>query len=279
LTVATRASASRASPPRRVTIAAFLRRDFGITRSYRFPFVLDAISGLFQLGAYFFLSRAFGDVGPAQLNGAPSYFAFAAVGVVISMVIQATVQGMAQRVREEQLCGSLEALMAQPLNALQTCAGLTAFPFAFALVRATIYLIVASFWMDLDVADISFVGVVVIFVLSATALACVGVVAAAVVLVLKRGDVLTNIVVFGMTLVSGSIFPVSALPDWLANLGSILPFRFAFDGARDALFQGSGWGSDALALAGFTVVGFPIAVWLFATALHSIRRTGSLGQY
>jgi ABC-2 type transport system permease protein len=266
LTVVTRASASRASPPRRVTIAAFLRRDFGITRSYRFPFVLDAISGLFQLGAYFFLSRAFGDVGPAQLNGAPSYFAFAAVGVVISMVIQATVQGMAQRVREEQLCGSLEALMAQPLNALQTCAGLTAFPFAFALVRATIYLIVASFWMDLVVADISFVGVVVIFVLSATALACVGVVAAAVVLVLKRGDVLTNNVVFGM-------------PDWLANAGSILPFRFAFDGARDALFQGSGWGSDALALAGFTVVGFPIAVWLFATALHSIRRTGSLGQY
>jgi ABC-type transport system involved in cytochrome c biogenesis permease component len=279
LSVATRPSTSQASVPRRVAIAAFLRRDFGITRSYRFPFVLDAISGLFQLGAYFFLSRAFGDVGPAQLNGAPNYFAFAAVGVVIAMVINATVQGMAQRVREEQLCGSLEALMAQPLNALQTCVGLTAFPFAFALTRATAYLVLASFWMDLNVSEITFVGVVSIFLLSATALACVGVVAAAVVLVLKRGDVLTSVLVFGMTLVSGSIFPVSALPDWLAGMGSVLPFRFAFDGARDALFQGSGWGPDALALAGFTVVGFPVAVWLFTRALHWIRRTGSLGQY
>jgi ABC-2 type transport system permease protein len=279
LSVATRPSASRASVPRRVAIAAFLRRDFGITRSYRFPFVLDAISGTFQLGAYFFLSRTFGDVGPAQLNGAPSYFAFAAVGVVIAMVISATVHGMAQRVREEQLCGSLEALMAQPLNALQICVGLTAFPFAYALTRATVYLIAASFWMELQLAEISFVGVVVIFLLSAAALACVGVVAAAVVLVLKRGDVLTSVLVFAMTLISGSIFPVSALPDWLASLGSVLPFRFAFDGARDALFLGSGWGVDALKLAGFTVVGFPVAVWLFAKALHSIRRTGSLGQY
>jgi ABC-type transport system involved in cytochrome c biogenesis permease component len=279
LTAVTRPSSSPASRPRVVAIAAFLRRDFGITRSYRFPFVLDAISGLFQLGAYFFLSRTFGDVGPEQLNGAPTYFGFAAVGVVISMVINATVQGMAQRVREEQLCGSLEALMAQPLNALQTCVGLTAFPFAFALTRATFYLILASFWMELDLAKVSFIGVAVIFVLSATALACVGVLAAAVVLVLKRGEVLTSILVFGMTLISGSIFPVSALPNWLASVGSVLPFRFAFDGARDALFLGSGWGSDALALAAFTVVGFPLAVWLFATALHSIRRTGSLGQY
>jgi ABC-type polysaccharide/polyol phosphate export permease len=133
--------------------------------------------------------------------------------------------------------------------------------------------------MDLDLGTVSFIGVAVIFILSATALACVGIVAAAAVLVLKRGDVLTSLVVFAMTLVSGSIFPVSALPDWLAGAGSVLPFRFAFDGARDALFQGSGWGPDALALAGFTVVGFPIAVWVFATALHRIRRTGSLGQY
>ena len=261
------------------TTAAFLRRDLSVIRSYRFPFVVDTFFGVLQLAVVYFVSRTFDDVGSEQLDGAPSYFAFAAVGIVISLVVEAAAEGVSDRVRDEQLSGSLEALMAQPLTAAQVCAGFTAFPFGFAVVRAIVYLLIAAFWMELDLGQTSWIGFAAIFLASATALVSLGIVAGAAVLVFKRGQVISGALIFGMTLITGAVFPVSALPDWLAQAGSVLPLRFAFDGARDALFQGSGWGRDVLGLAAFTAAGLPVAVWLFGRALEASRRAGSLGQY
>ena len=279
MSTATRPSSSldRYRPGR--VVGAFLRRDLSIVRSYRFPFVLDTLFGVLQLAIFFFLSKTFEGAGPQGLDGAPSYFAFAAVGMVIALVIEAAAEGISERVREEQLSGSLEALLVQPINAASLCAGLAAFPFAFAQIRALVYLLIAAVLMGLDLSETSWIGFTAIFVTSAFALAGLGIVAAAAVLVFKRGQVISGLAIFGMTLITGAVFPVSALPDWLARLGSVLPLRFSFDGARDALFQGSGWETDALALGGYTLVGIPIAVLLFAKALDATRRAGSLGQY
>jgi ABC-2 type transport system permease protein len=270
---------SRARGGTFAVLSAFIRRDWSVTRSYRLPFILDGFYGLLQLAVFFFVSETFGDVGAAELDGAPNYFAFAAVGIVIGLVIEAASQGIAERVREGQLSGTLEALMSQPLSTGQLCAGLAAFPFIFAVIRAAIYLLIAGLFMSDELADASWLGLAVMFVTAAMAIACLGLLAGAAVLVYKRGEVLAGMLLFGMSLVSGSVFPVSALPDWLEAIGRVMPLRFAFDGVRDALFQGSGWGSDALVLTGFGVVGIPLAVWVFGRALGAARRAGSIGQY
>jgi ABC-2 type transport system permease protein len=169
--------------------------------------------------------------------------------------------------------------VAQPLNSLHICAGFTAFPFAYAVIRATVYVVIAGLWMGLDMGKANWIGLAAVALTAAAALASLGIVAGAAVLVFKRGGLISLTLVFGMTLISGSIFPVSTLPDWVAAAGSVLPLRLAFDGAREALFQGSGAGAEALGLAGFAVVGLPLAVWLFGRALNHTRKTGSLGQY
>jgi ABC-2 type transport system permease protein len=259
--------------------SAFIRRDFSIARSYRLPFILDGFYGVLQLAVYYFISETFSEVPATDLQGAPSYFAFAAVGAVMGLIVEAAGEGMAFRVREEQLSGSLEALVAQPLTALELCVGFISFPAIFAAARTAVYLFIAALWMDLDVSNTSWIGLVVMFVTSITALAWIGILAGALVLVLKRGEVLAGMVLFAMTLLGGSIFPISTLPDFLAAIGRIVPVRFSFDGVRDALFVGSGWEADALALLGFTAVGFPLAVWLFGHALHHAQRAGSLAEY
>lgn len=276
---ATPASSFRARPATFTVLSAFVRRDWAVTRSYRLPFILDGFYGALQLAVFFFVSRTFGDVGPSQLDGAPSYFAFAAVGIVIGLVIEAASEGVAERVREGQLSGTLEALMTQPLSTAQFCAGLAAFPFVFALIRACLYLLIAALFMSDELAGASWIGLAVMFLTAAMAVACLGLLAGAAVLVYKRGEVLAGMLLFGMSLLSGSVFPVSALPDWLEAIGRVLPLRFAFDGVRDALFQGSGWATDALVLTGFGVIGLPLAVWVFSRALEAARKAGSIGQY
>jgi ABC-2 type transport system permease protein len=173
----------------------------------------------------------------------------------------------------------LETLLTNPLTSVELCLGLVGFPFLFALARTVVYLGIAGAWMNLDVSQTSWPGLGLVLVSAAFALSALGILAGAIVLVLKRGDVLTGTIVFGMTLVSGSVFPISALPDWLEPIGKIVPTRFAFDGARAALFTGNGWETDAAFLAAFGVAALPLCLIAFSRALSYAKRSGSLAQY
>jgi ABC-2 type transport system permease protein len=259
-------------------VRAIARRDFLITRSYRLAFALDAFYGLLALAVYFFISKTF-EGASVDLGGAPSYFAFAAVGVAVGLVLDAASGGVASRLREEQLTGTLEALACQPLRSIELAVGLVAFPFLFALARAVVYLGAAVIWSGLDVSDTSWTGLVVVLAVSGVALSPLGLIAGAVVLVLKRGVVIVSAVVFALILLSGAAFPVSVLPGWLEAVSAVLPLRFAFDGTRAALFEGTGWAADVVALALFGLVGIPLGLLSFAGALSFAKRRGSVAQY
>ncbi len=258
---------------------ALVRRDFLVTSSYRFPFFLDLVFGVVNLIMFFYISRTFGDAATTGLQGAPSYFAFAAVGVAITLVIQAASTGLAQRLREEQLTGTLEALQAQPISASETAFGLVGFPFAFALARAALYLLIAAIFLGLDVSDADWLGFALVLIVSSAAIASIGIGLGALVLIFKRGEALAGLVTFGLGFLGGAFFPLSLLPDLLQPLLSVNPTKYALDGVREALFQGQGWSDEILALVIFSFVALPIAVWGFRGALHHARRTGTLAQY
>ena len=88
-------------------------RDLAITRSYRFALFLDFVLAVLDLCVYYYISKSL----PRRrrtLDGAPSYFAFVAVGLTVTVVISSASAQLAQRVREEQLTGTLEALVSSP---------------------------------------------------------------------------------------------------------------------------------------------------------------------
>jgi ABC-2 type transport system permease protein len=256
-----------------------IRRDVAITRSYRTAFVLDIVFGVLNLAMFFFISRTFGHVTGVELHGAPNYFAFASVGIAITIVIDSASAGLAQRIRGEQLAGTLEALLIQPITVGEVAFGLAGFPFVFAMVRSLFYLVIAAIWFHVDLAHASIPGFVLVLIASGFAFTGLGIILGAVVLIVKRGDVLVGMVVFTMGLISGAFYPVSVLPDWLEAIGRVMPTRFAFDGLRSAMFLGSGWWGDVAALVVYSVVGIPAAIAVFAAALRRGARTGSLGQY
>lgn len=267
------------SRPRGPVVAAVVRRDYHVARSYRLPFVLDLFYGVINLVVFFFISRTFGDTAAADLDAAPDYFSFAAVGIALTIVLAAASTGLAARIREEQLTGTLEALVAQPLTTTEVALGLAGFPFLFAIVRAGFYILVAAAFMGLDISETDWIGFASVLLVAGVALSGLGVLFGALVLLVKRGEVLAGMVTTGMGLVSGAFFPVSVLPDWLEPLGAIMPTRFAFDGLRDAIFRGEGWGGDVLALTAFAALSLPLAILACREALRHARRTGSLGQY
>jgi ABC-2 type transport system permease protein len=260
-------------------IAAIARRDYRITRSYRLAFGLDILYGGLELATYYFVSKVVGDVDPASLAGAPTYFAFAAVGLVIAAVLTAATYSVATAARQEQLVGTLEVIAAQPVTPLELSSGMVCFPLAFASARAAVYLAIAALFMHLDVSNANWFGVVMTLAATAAAMVPIGIVAAASVLVLKRAPIVVGAAVSLMTLVSGALFPIALLPHGLQWLARLLPIRFSYDGVRAAMFVGSGWYTDVLALLAFAVVAAPISVLAFSRAFAHARRSGTIAEY
>jgi ABC-2 type transport system permease protein len=260
-------------------IYGLIRRDWRIVRSYRTALLTDLTFGCLNLLVYYYISRTLKVSVKGGLDGAPSYFAFAAVGVSLSVVLQAAITGVSRRLREEQLTGTLEALYAQPISGTELAIGLAGFPFLFAVFRAFIYLLIAGSVLGLSFAHCAWVGLILSFLATGVALGAVGVALAALVLVFKRAEAVGALGTFGMSLLGGAFFTTRVLPHWIRPLADVVPTRFAFGAARDALFGRSDWISSAVVLAGFGVGLGALSLVLFSLALrHSVRR-GTLNQY
>jgi len=259
-------------------VSAIIMRDYAVTRSYRFALLFDLLLAIVDLCVYYYISKAL--PGATQdLHGAPDYFAFVTVGLAVTVVIGSASAQLAQRVREEQLTGTLEALVTQPVKSNELAFGLGGLPFLLALGRASVYLVVATVLLGVSFAGADWVGFVVVMAATGAALLGLGVALGALVLVIKRATVVVTLTTFALGLLGGAFFPISVLPDWLEPIAKIVPTRFAFDGLRAALFTGGGWAGDAAALLGIAAVGVPLGLWLFHRALDHCRRTGSLVQY
>lgn len=261
------------------SVLSLIGRDYRIARSYRLAFLLDTFFGLLNLITFFFISQVFEGERPEGLGPAPDYFAFVAVGLAIALVLQAASTGLARRIREEQLVGTLEVLVVQPISSAELAMGLAGFPFAFAMARAVIYLLIAGLFLQLDISQANWIGLVGMLFLAAAAFIPLGIALGALVIVFKRGEVLAAIVTFGLGLLSGALFPIAELPGWAGAVGRVLPTRFAFDGVRAALFKGHGYGNDMLALTIFIAVGMPLAIAGFSRSLEWARSRGTLSQY
>jgi ABC-type multidrug transport system permease subunit len=267
------------SLPRWHVFGAIVWRDYLNKRTYRLGFALDVFNGILTLMIYFFISRFFSEPSKAALNGAPTYFAFAAAGIITAGLIQSGTVELGIRLREEQLAGTLETLAAQPLTPLEMCLGLVGFPFAFAVGRAMLYMVIVAAAEGLDLLKVSWVGLVTVLAGTGAAFAALSIAAAASILVVKRGEMIASMLVGIMVVFSGSVFPISSLPGWLQPIARVLPPHVAFDGVRNALFRGTGWELDALALLVVAGVGIPLAASIFGLALNAAQRSGSMAEY
>jgi ABC-2 type transport system permease protein len=259
-------------------IAALARSDLLITSSYRLSFVSDISWGAINLLVYFFISKLV-DAGAEEVSPAPSYFSFAVAGLVMSLVMYAASTGVSNRVRNDQLTGTLEILCAQPLRASELALGVVSFPLGFAVVRAAGYLVFAALALNLDAPGADWLGAFTMLVVAGAAFAPIGILATGAAIVFKRATSFAAAIVYGMTFVSGAVFPTSVLPDWLQSIGHAMPTWFAYQGLRSALFTGGGWYGDAGLLVGFAAIGLPCSIFLLSASLKRAKRDGTLGQY
>lgn len=264
-------------------VVAFLRRDFRINLSYRASFVLQLFAILFPLALFFYLGRVVDQTRFADQhqNLSGGYFGYVVVGLALLAIVAASLSSFSRKLREEQMSGTFEALMATPRSPSLIVLSSA----AFELLRATVsgMMMIAAgivlFGLRLDLGPGSIAVTLVALVGFLGLFASLGVAVAAFTVVIKQTAALLSMVVSGLAFFGGVYFPIEVLPTPLEQLAAALPFTWGLDVLRASLLGGT---VDPVQLGGLLASAallLPVALLGFTMAVRRARQTGSLAEY
>jgi ABC-2 type transport system permease protein len=264
-------------------VPAFLRRDFLVMLSYRVAFVSDILAIGVQAVMFGFLAQL---VDPSVLptyNGVETgYFEFVMVGVVIATVSGLLLQKVSTAIRQEQMIGTLEALLVTPTSPTTVQAGSVAFDMLFIPFRMAALLLAVALTLGLSFYASGILPSLVLLAGFVPFVWGLGLMAAAAIVTFRRGGGLVGFMMSVLGLVSGAFFPLTLLPAWLQTLAEANPVAIAMEGTRNALIGGAGWegiGHDMLVLVPLSLAALFAGVAAFRAALAREHRQGTLGLY
>jgi len=267
---------------------AFIRRDLLIESSYRSAFVLQ-FSGVFvSVGIWFFLSDMIHGMAP-NMRGVEGgeYFPFILVGIAFYHYLTVALTSFASRVRNEQLTGTLEAMLVSPTRTPTLILASSLWDFVFTSFRVVVYLAVGvgvSYLAGRPIA-IHLGGILpsaVILALTILSFCGIGIIVASGVIYLKKGESINSFVLSASALVGGVFYPTEGMPAWLQSFSAFLPITYALRGIRRALLSGAGLFDllpEIRVLLLFVAVLVPLGLMVFRWSLVGARRDGTLVQY
>lgn len=264
-------------------LGAFLTRDFYTEVSYRASFVISLFGVLFSTFLFYFLSEFIGPgVAPALERYGGDYFAFVLIGIAFSGYFTVGLTGFSSALRQAQMSGTLEAMLMTPTSLPMLIVGSALWSYLFTTLRVVVYLLVGTLLLGTNLGRANYLGGLVALVLAVVAFASIGIIAASVIMVIKRGDPITGLFGNVANLIGGVFYPVEILPEWLQVVARLLPITYALDAMRLALLSGASWreiAPDLLALLAFCVILFPMSLMVFRFAVQRARQEGTLTHY
>lgn len=260
-------------------VVSVVRRDLLMASRYRTGFVLPIIGALVEVVAFYFLARA---IGPGFRPGGMDYFEFLLIGTGGYTFFVMGISAFLNVVRDAQQTGTIEVLMSTSTPA-HTVVFLSALS---ALVRNALrflcFLAAGLVLFGFSFRHANLATGATVFFFSFVITAAFGMLAAALQISIQKGSAVLWVFTSGTWFLTGTLFPVNVLPDWLRSVSKLIPVTYSLDGLRAALLMGSGMRTmipDLLALAGFALVLCPFGLAMFSMALRQARQNGTLTSY
>ncbi len=267
---------------RRTLVWGFLVRDFLQEYSYRMNFVMQVVGVVASLTIWFFLGSFFTQFPQlADRLGGMDYFSYSVIGIAFLRYLSSLNSTFARKVRQEQVTGTLEAMLCTP----NRVTSLVLMSSAYEVLASSAWILA---WLGLGrLFGASFhlpapVPAALLLVLVMGAFASIGILSAGMTIYFKRGDPLTWLVSSGSALLGGVFFPASALPAPLDTLSTLIPITHAVEGFRELVVRQAGLGAigpHLQYLGLFTAVLLPLGLALFHLALRRARAEGTLVHY
>lgn len=260
------------------TMAAFLRMDFIEEISYPMSFAFSLLRTVVPLFLYYFIGQLIRD---ERVGG--DYLTFVVIGLALSAMLQGAMAGFGGSLQRAFMRGTLETFLVEPVPWTFLPVAMNLWQIILGIVSGIVILVVGAM---LGAAFVTggipaFLLLTLLGILASTA---IGVLSAALLMLTLKSQPVLHVYNLAASLLAGSVFSVSQLPDWLQWLSWAIPHTYVINGARTVLMEDPGAFSIPLstaiiALVVFTIVVFPIGVILFRRSLEFARKMGLLSGY
>ncbi|HQQ36575.1 MAG TPA: ABC transporter permease [Methanothrix sp.] len=260
----------------------FIKRGYLLQMSYKFDFLLRLFFMLFNILTYYFIAKMMGDAAAQYLEPyGGDYFSFVLIGMAFSGYLMISLRSFSESVRDEQMMGTLEAMLVTPTRTSSIIALSSLWSFIFASFRVLIYLLVGVI-LGVDMSRANIGGALLILILTIICFSSIGILSASFIMVFKKGDPINMLLMGTSELFGGVLFPIEVFPDWLQSISHILPITYSVNGMRHALLQGYSLAElvpDILTLVLFSLALLPISLFIFDRAVMKVKAEGGLVQY
>lgn len=258
-------------------IIAVMRKDAITAARYRNGFVLSTLAQAAQLAAFYYLARA---VGPQFRPEGMPYFLFLLIGTGFYTFLLAGTHNFLKTIQESQQTGTLEVLLttATPAALLVSLGALSAF--GEDLLQFLIY-IGAGIFLFAPALHISALACLLAFGFSILSAFAIGLFAAGVQISMHKGSAVLWVLGSGGWLMSGTMFPVAALPKPVQMVSYFIPFTHSLAAMRLAALGGSFVvaARELGILAIFSLLLVPAGIAFFSWMVRQARQNGTLSFY
>lgn len=265
------------------TALNFIIRDFTIAASYKFSFFLQFFGIFFSVLTFYFIAKMFGGAAIPYLEPyGGDYFSFVLIGIAFSNYLWTGMGSFSGSIRNEQMMGTLEAILVTPTKISLIILSSSLWNFIFTSIKVLIYLLIGIFLFTVDMSNANIFAALIILVLTIICFSSLGILSASFIMVLKQGDPVNWIFNTLSGLLGGVLYPITVMPDWLQYFSYILPITYSLRAMRHALLQGYSLEAllpDIFALIIFSIVMLPLSMLSFRYAVKRVKIDGSLTQY
>jgi ABC-2 type transport system permease protein len=257
---------------------AVVRRDLHIYMSYRSRLVSQALTVVFSLTLFYYVSRL---VNVRGFGSHSSYFGFVVVGLALISVMYSCFS-ITELIRQELVAGTFDRMVLSPFGAVRSVIAMTLFPMAYSFLLAAITLATGCLLYGLSLHWSTVPLSIPVMLLVLVAFLPFGLLFASLTLVIKQGNVGTSWLIAILSIIGGLYFPVTLLPHWMQTASELQPFTSATDVLRH-LLVGSSLGEAVspalLKLTGFAAVLLPLSIAILAAAIRTGQRRGTIIEY
>lgn len=258
-------------------IIAVLRKDAITALRYRNGFVLSALAQIAQLASFYYLSRA---VGPEFRPDGMPYFLFLLIGTGFYTFLLSGTHSFLKTIQESQQTGTLEVLLttATPAAVLVSLGALSAF--ADGVLQFLVY-VGAGMFIFAPGLHMNIAACLLVFGFSILIAFAIGLFAAGVQIAMHKGSAVLWLIGSGAWLMSGTLFPVAALPGPVQVASFFIPFTHSLAAMRMALLAGNfaAIAHEVEILAVFALVLVPAGGAFFSWMVRQARQNGTLSFY
>ena len=237
---------------------------------------------LFNILTYYFIAKLVGDGAAKYLEPyGGDYFSFVLIGMAFSGYLMISLRSFSESLRDEQMMGTLEAMLVTPTKTSAIIGLSSLWNFIFASFRVLLYLVIGIL-LGVDMTQANIGGALLILILTIICFSSIGILSASFIMVFKRGDPINMFLMGTSELFGGVLFPIEVFPGWLQNVSHVLPITYSVNGMRHALLQGYSIGElapELLMLVLFSVLLLPLSLFVFDRAVQRVKAEGGLIQY